>query len=233
MRPVINGKRKHIAARTRDECNQKLDRALRQRDLLSNLDGGDMTLREWFWTWHDTKTRRVAVRTAQAYRSDWSHIDPVLGDMSIASIRPEHIEALYDAILAKPGCGTSVVAHARGTLSACLTEAVRRDRLVKNPVSAAIMPHYDAAEVESFTLDEVRTILAATKDQTGSSRWAFGLVLGLRQSEVLGLKWSDIDWDTGTIMVRRQIQRHPWRHGCVPSDRDNPQCAARTAALRA
>lgn len=70
-------------------------------------------------------------------------------------------------------------------------------------------------------------------------RWAIALALGLRQGEALGLKWSDIttEWHhgcaenspceeaqpedcpnaepTGTITVRRAIQRHTWQHGCA------------------
>lgn len=47
-----------------------------------------------------------------------------------------------------------------------------------------------------------------------SARWAFALALGLRQGEALRLKWSDVDLDAGTLVVRRGRLRPRWRHGC-------------------
>lgn len=41
------------------------------------------------------------------------------------------------------------------------------------------------------------------------------LGIGLRQGEVLGLQWEDIDFDTGTLRVRRALQQGKWRHGCA------------------
>lgn len=41
------------------------------------------------------------------------------------------------------------------------------------------------------------------------------LALGLRQGEALGLRWSYVDLDTGTMMIRWQLQRQRWRHGCA------------------
>jgi integrase len=47
-----------------------------------------------------------------------------------------------------------------------------------------------------------------------SARWAIALALGLRQGEALGLKWSDVDLEAGSLVVRRSRQRPRWRHGC-------------------
>ena len=40
-----------------------------------------------------------------------------------------------------------------------------------------------------------------------AARWSIVLALGLRQGEALGLEWGDIDFDAGSVTVRRALQR--------------------------
>jgi integrase len=60
----------------------------------------------------------------------------------------------------------------------------------------------------------VQRILEAAKHRRNRCRWAIALALGLRQGECLGLKWTDVDLDSGTLCVRRQRNRPKWAHGC-------------------
>jgi integrase len=75
-------------------------------------------------------------------------------------------------------------------------------------------PRLVETEVEPYSVDEVRLLLKAAMDGRNGARWAVALALGLRQGEALGLKWSDIDLDTGSLVVRRGRLRPRWRHGC-------------------
>ena len=76
------------------------------------------------------------------------------------------------------------------------------------------MPRPDEIEVEPYTLDEVRQLLKTAGERRSSARWAIALALGLRQGEVLGLRWSDVDLDGGTLWVRRGRLRPRYVHGC-------------------
>ena len=63
------------------------------------------------------------------------------------------------------------------------------------------------------------------------ARWAIALALGLRQGEALGLRWSDVDLDTGSLMVRRARLRPRWSHGCggTCGRKHGGQCPLRVA----
>jgi integrase len=63
--------------------------------------------------------------------------------------------------------------------------------------------------VEPLTLTEARALLAASADHRLQARWLVGLSLGLRQGEVLGLQWSDVDLEAGRLHVRRSLRRQP------------------------
>ena len=64
-----------------------------------------------------------------------------------------------------------------------------------------------------LTIAEAQAVLAAAEGRRNGVRWAIALALGLRQGEALGLPWADIDFDAGTLQVRRALGQGRWRHG--------------------
>ncbi|WP_406077297.1 tyrosine-type recombinase/integrase [Micromonospora sp. NBC_00858] len=77
-------------------------------------------------------------------------------------------------------------------------------RNVAVSVQPPTLPHN---EVSPLTVEEARQLLAAARGDRMEARWVIGLSLGLRQGEVLGLWWEDIDLDAATLRVRRQLTR--------------------------
>ncbi len=69
--------------------------------------------------------------------------------------------------------------------------------------------------MEPFDLGETRRRFEVPLSQRNSVRFVMALSTGLRQGEVLGLKWSDIDLDAGTLRVKRQRLWPEWVHGCT------------------
>ena len=65
-----------------------------------------------------------------------------------------------------------------------------------------------------LTQAEVRAVAAAAAGRPNAVRWSVGLACGLRQGEVLGLRWRYVDLDTRWLDVRFQLQRLLWQHGC-------------------
>nr|WP_236594612.1 site-specific integrase [Saccharothrix sp. 6-C] len=57
--------------------------------------------------------------------------------------------------------------------------------------------------------------MEVAQQRRNSARWAIALALGLRQGEALGLRWSDVELEVGTLTVRRNRLRPKWRHGCA------------------
>jgi integrase len=75
-------------------------------------------------------------------------------------------------------------------------------------------PKADEEEVEPYSVDEVKRLLETAQTQRNSARWAIALAFGMRQGEVLRLRWPDIDLATCTLTVRRSLLRPKWKHGC-------------------
>lgn len=169
----------------------------------------------WLDHWlHNITRPRVRDSTYAGYDVDVRvHLVPVIGRHALDRLTPEHIEQLHRR-MTQAGSAPATVHHVHRTLRTALGEAQRRGYLLRNPAAIARPPRQPLHEVEPLTVAEIKRLLAAAEDRRNSARWAIALSLGLRQGEALGLRWGDVDLDTGTLVVRRSRTRPRWSHGC-------------------
>ncbi len=97
---------------------------------------------------------------------------------------------------------------------------MRRGLLTQNPVKAADTPRDRVTEIEPYTTEQMTALLRAAAGLRNAPRWTIAIALGLRQGEVLGLCWDDVDLPVkagteATMTIRRQLQRVLWQHGCA------------------
>ena len=90
----------------------------------------------------------------------------------------------------------------------------RRGHVGRNVAALAQPPRVHVDPIDPYNVDEVRAILTAAGRHPNGARWAIALALGLRQGEVLGLTWSDVDLDAGFLRVRSTRHRPSYAHGC-------------------
>ncbi|MBM9467986.1 site-specific integrase [Nakamurella sp. YIM 132084] len=155
------------------------------------------------------------------------HLIPGLGKHRLERLQPEHLERLYVRMM-RDGKSAATAHQAHQT---ALNEAVRRGHLSRNPATLAKAPRLVDHEIEPFTVDEVQLLLKTALITRNGARWAVALALGLRQGEALGLKWSDVDLEAGTLVVRRARLRPRWQYGCggTCGRRYGGQCPQRVA----
>lgn len=209
--------------------------ASRLRQLRSELDNGSSsgsavtsgratTVEEWVTYWLDTiAAKRCKPSTLRGYRTSvHQYIVPLLGHHRLDRLRPEHVEQAWDEL---QGVGnplksehgtarplTSTTAHqAHAVLSRALKVAAQRERVGRNVCTLVDKPPVAETDIEAMTPDEARRVLAFSQDARNAARWSVALALGLRQGEALGLMWSDVDFDAGTLSVRRALARVPGR----------------------
>jgi integrase len=109
-------------------------------------------------------------------------------------------------------CGTTVsaatVRYVRALLSTALADGVREDLLGRNVAAAVRLPS-PRARFEPFTASEARKYLRAAREHRHGPLYELALRTGLRQGELLGLRWTDLDLDAGHLTVRRTLARTP------------------------
>jgi integrase len=211
--------RRHVRGKTKADVTAKVRKLERQRDEGTVRKAGQTwTVAQWLTHWLDTIvappviTENAHDAYANAVRV---HLIPSIGAHRIDRLEPKHLERLYHAMVkagAKPGTAHQV----HRTIRAALNEAQRRKQISENPALLARTPKVEEEEIEPCSVAEIRRILDAAQRRRNSARWTVALALGLRQGEALGLMWSDIDLQAGTLVVRRQRLRPKWGHGCSP-----------------
>jgi integrase len=157
--------------------------------------------------WLDTiASRKVRPSTLAGYRTCVNRITRHLGHHRLDRLQPEHLEAFYTRLEADGLSPTTALLHHRVT-SRALKVAMQRGRVTRNVATLVDAPTARRDEVQPLTAAEARRILDVAGELPNGTRWSVALALGLRQGEALGLLWDSVDLDSGTLTVRRALQR--------------------------
>jgi len=206
--------RRHVRARTQREVRAEISRLEQERDSGALAGGGAVSVDDWLATWARGQAVRVAESTMSGYKDDLRYVARSIGTIRLEKLTPEDVERLYRDML-DAGYAPGTVLHTKRTLSAALQVAVDRGRMSRNAVKLASAPKDQPPEIEPLTKEDARKLLNEASGKRNGARWVIALALGLRQGEALGLQWRDLDLDTGTLHVRRQLRRVVLKHGCV------------------
>jgi integrase len=140
------------------------------------------------------------------------HLGPFFGNVVLDRIAPSHVEA-FIAAKRREGKATKSILNYLGLLHSIFAFAQRKRLASTNPVAAVDKPERPGATADIRFLDEaeIRGLLRAVpNDARGPTERALYLtaaMTGLRQGELLALRWQDIDWAAGRIRVRQSFVR--------------------------
>src|SRR5215211_206403 len=199
---------KTVYGKTRKEVAEKLTEVMASRDKGLVFDAGKLTVGEHLTRWLEdvvkpSASHRTYSTNAQQVRT---HIAPTLGLIKLKGLRKVNIDQLYREML-DSGLSPSTVRRVHAVLHRALEEAVKGDLIPRNPAAHANKPKVKQEEIEPLDASQAAAFLNTAKGDRFEALYVLGLMCGLRQGEALGLKWSDIDLDSGTLRVSRQLQR--------------------------
>lgn len=215
-----NGRRlyRYIPA-DRDKQRQRRLAAKALRDLAEirarELEPERQTLAEYLRSWLETlrnaRLRRPRPRTLEHYEYVIErHVIPTLGAHRLDALRERHVQEWLDA---DSGSARSVLHH-HAVLRRALNVAVRQRILGRNPALAVELPDAPAFDGSPLSIEDARRLLAVP-DRL-APLWRLALATGLRESELLGLAWDDVDLDAGTVRVVAQLYRAEGKWQRVP-----------------
>jgi integrase len=157
----------------------------------------------------------VRPKTFASYRSIVRcHLAPALGHIALAELRPGHVQAYLNAATAA-GLAPRTVGYHRNVLRQALGYAERLELVPRNVARLAVPPRIPRAEVVPLSPYEARRFLAAIRGDRLEAAYLLALAAGLRQGEILGLRWADLDFAAGTARIRVALQRVDGRFALV------------------
>ncbi len=209
-----NGKpiKKTRTAKTRTEANLRLRELHNEISKGPVLGDGRISVADWCHQWCDAIAPQTnSPATVSDYHWTLDHyVLPHLGHHQVRQLKSFHVAEFQNALIGS-GMAKGTVRHARSPLSAALNHAVRCSMIDTNPCTAVPQPkidHIPRKEKKSLTRDEAWQLLHAAVRAKPDLRAfiVFGLYRGARKSEVLGLRWGDIDKDAEVIRIRRRLR---------------------------
>jgi len=206
--------RKSVIARTADDCVALRDlKVLQVQQGLPTLKSDRLTVSQWVQEWFDFHLEGRADRTVKGYTEVMTaYVLPTIGTIRLDDLTDTHLDLLFRDLRDERKLSGTSRALVYRTLRASLNRAVKKKRLAANPLLLIDAPRKDSARINPWTVDEINTFLDSIRGDRFEALFTLTLLLGLRQSEVLGLRWDDIDLDNYTVTINGTLGRDKvWR----------------------
>jgi len=201
-------KRKAVYAKTRKEVAEKLTAAMSDAAKGIIAGGGPKTVGAFLTSWLEDSVRG-SVRKSTYDRNESLcrvHLIPALGRKKLKTLGAADVAGFYRSRL-DSGCSAASVHKMHETLHKALKQAVRWGYMTKNPADDVDPPKVHTEEVTPLTREEARRLREAVRGDRLEALYVTALHTGLRQGELLALRWDDVDLEGRTLQVRRTLTR--------------------------
>ena len=206
----IDGRRLSYTGQTQKECQKWLKETIIQVDQGFTFEGSDTLLKDFLEDWLiSVQSSRSKTTTALYIRTVNIEIIPILGKTKLNDLNPGIIQRFYDYQI-KIGKSGHAVHTMHKILKVSLQHAVKLGMIIRNPCKVTTPPRPEKHEMKIYDENQIQIFLntaLSIKDQY-YPLYYLAFHTGMRQSELIGLKWEDIDWERNTLQVRRQLLRH-------------------------
>jgi len=199
--------RRSLYGATRREVVEKLAAARRAIESGLQPTSDRLTVAAYLEDWLNANRSTVRPSTWTRYAGMVrTHHAPRIGRIPLSKLAAGDVERMLRD-MADTGLSARTCHHARAILRTALARAVRHGVILRNAAALAEPPRVVHREVEAWDSAQVRTFLDATRGHRLEALFTVAIVTGLRQGELLGLRWSDLDAVAGTLTVRHSLQR--------------------------
>lgn len=228
-----NGKRKQkretLYNVTKSEAEETLAKRKERAKHRQGLRNPDISVAELFGTFFEIKRRTLSASGFERYEGMFrNYVAPEIGNLKVSDLRPAHLVDAYakwsaEGVSGRPLSGRTVH-HLHDLIRCALNFGIRREWLTRN-VAACLetedLPRAVKPEPIALNETEMAALLNAARQPSERAKrsggpsadpWfypgvAFGMYTGARRGEILGLRWSDVDFESNTVSIRRSLTR--------------------------
>jgi integrase len=207
--PTLNGtNRKTLYGKTQAEVRDKLTKALSDRIDGIVYDDENMTVGEYLDVW--LKGSVYGSVRQSTYDRDTNlvnnHIKPILGGLKLRKLNSAHVQSFYRDRLDK-GLSASTVHKMHDILRRGLAQATKWHLVQRNVADTVKPPRPTPKEIRARSAAETRRLLEAAGVDRLEALYVLAVHTGMRQGELLALRWQDVDMENAVVSVRRTLTR--------------------------
>ena len=186
--------------------------AQKLRAAMADLDAGTykapckMTVAQWLDIWVAEYLNSVKPLTKHNYNKQvQKHFKPALGAVRLDALDTHTIQRFYNSLSAS-GLSPKTVKNLHGILHCALQQAIACDYLSRNPADACKLPKVTKPEIKPLEPEEIARLLKEAEQDDYCNLFIVAMFTGMRQGELLGLAWECVDFKSGIITVKQQLQ---------------------------
>ncbi len=210
-----SGKRvqKSFYGDSQEEVAKKIRQATAQIDEGTYIAPSKMPLKAWLKIWLDEYTGSIKENTLVSYRVQVeNNIVPYIGAIKLSALQPHDVQKAMNSLYKRPMSAKSVK-NCYGVLHKALSQAVLNGYISKNPCEGVQLPRIEKKEICPLNEDEIRSFLEIIKGHQNEILFKTALFTGMRQAELMGLQWKNVDFKAGTILVCQQLIHEKKKEG--------------------
>lgn len=199
------------------EADRVMHEMLHQLQTGTYIEPTNLTLGEYLNRWLTTHVmQNLAPKTLRSYRMEINnHIIPAMGLISLEKLSPLALQEYYSQKLlkgrkdGKGGLSPRTLTYHHRILHEALKHAVQWQLVIRNVADAAVPPRYKKWEMAVLSREEALLLLDRIQDHRDYRLIFTAIYTGMRQGELLGLRWADIDLGCRVLRVNQQLQYLP------------------------
>ena len=195
-----------ITDKSKKVVAQKLKAAMAALDAGAYKAPCKMTVAQWLDIWVAEYLNSVKPLTKHNYNKQvQKHFKPALGAVRLDALDTHTIQRFYNALSAS-GLSPKTVKNLHGILHCALQQAIACDYLSRNPADACKLPKVTKPEIKPLEPVEIARLLKEAEQDDYCNLFIVAMFTGMRQGELLGLAWECVDFKSGIITVKQQLQ---------------------------
>ena len=203
---------------TQQEVRKKLAQLTTALDNGTYKEPCKMTVGQWLDIWTADYMGGVKPSTAFLYGEQIRlYIKPALGAVKLEALNTHTIQGFYNGLSIEREGGKALspksVKNIHGILHKALQQAVAVGYIRFNPADACTLPRAEKKEISPLDEEQIATFLKAIEGHRHELLYKVALFTGMREGEVLGLMWDCVDFEKGTITIKRQLRREQKKGG--------------------
>lgn len=199
-----NGKRKYFSSKSRAEAVKKMNDALHDLGRGIPLLDERQTVKDYLTVWYEGMKPQVRQSTYRRYGDYVKHLLPALGRHPLAKLSPQHLQVFYNKKLAE-GLSPTTVHAIHAMLHRALEDALQMGLVNRNVTEMLKPPRRTNREMMPLSVSEMQRFLEVVRDDRFYALYVLALSTGMREGELLGLRWQDVDLARRTVQVRMNV----------------------------
>jgi integrase len=230
-----------FSGKTQKEVREKMQAAAATVNAGDYFEPSKMTVAEWLDIWLKEYGADWKYKTREKYETVCRiHLKPAVGAVKLSKLTPPQIQSFYNElgrtgkVTRKKDKNGKIVERreplaaksirlVHGVLSKALNTAVRVGYIKRNAAELCTTPRPERKEIKPLTDAQVKDFVSLCAGEDYGRIYKLILFTGLREGEALGLTWDCVDFKSGTLTVKQQLQRQGDKDEIVPLKNSKPR----------